>query len=83
MDQDTVNTILQVALQGEQARGDNGAVLVDTDEKTIVYLLTHEFKPEQFSSKLEDMLSEDGKQYFYIVHKTSDTMHVSKLPKGI
>jgi len=78
-----VEYILKVALNGEQARGDNGAVLVDTETQDVVYLLTHEFKPSNFSEQLEELLSEDGRANIFVVHKTKDSFHVSKIPRGI
>ena len=73
--------ILQIAMQGEHARGNNGAVLIDTVSNDVVYLLTHEFKPETFCDKLQDMLSEDGNEYIYIVHKEEKAMHISKMKR--
>ena len=78
-----VNNILKVALHGEKVRGNNGAVLIDDDTSDIVYLLSHEFKPDDFSERLNEMLTEDGCNFVYIVHKTKDSMHVSKIPRGI
>jgi hypothetical protein len=73
--------IVNVAIQGETVRGSNGAVLVDTDSNDVLYLLSHEFKPAVFCEKLNEMLSEDGSEYFYVVHKSKDSMHISKLLK--
>lgn len=74
-------TVLKIALQGEHVRGNNGAVLVDTTSNDIVYLLSHEFKPDSFCEKLQDMLSEDGNDYIYIVHKDEKAMHISKMKR--
>ena len=73
--------IIAIALQGEHIRGNNGAVLIDTVSDDVVYLLTHEFKPQTFCDKLQDMLSEDGNEYIYIVHKEEKAMHISKIKR--
>ena len=75
--------ILKVGIQGESVRGSHGAVLVDTNTNDVVYLLCDEFSPLEFSSKLKEMLSEDGMHYMYIVHKSTDALHVSKIPRGV
>jgi hypothetical protein len=43
--------------------------------------LTNEFQPREFQEKLEDMLSEDGREYFYIVIKNEKEMHITKIKK--
>lgn len=75
--------IIKIGLNGESVRGNNGAVLIDEENNEMVYLLSHEFKPQDFCDKLSDLLSEDGNDYMYIVHKTKDAMHISKIPRGI
>ena len=75
--------IIKIGLNGESVRGNNGAVLIDEENNEMVYLLSHEFKPQDFCDKLSDLLSEDGSDYMYIVHKTKDAMHISKIPRGI
>lgn len=80
---EVTEAIIKTGLQGEMVRGSNGAVLFDTETNEMVYLLSHEFLPTEFSTKLSEMLSEDGNSFLYIVHKTSDAMHVSKIPRGI
>ncbi len=72
--------ILEVALEGEKSRGDNGAVLVDNEH--VVYLLSHEFQPSDFRQQLEELLSEDDRVHIFIVHKNDDAMHISKIPRG-
>jgi hypothetical protein len=73
--------IIETATQGEFSRGSNGAVMLDQDSKDVVYLLTNEFQPREFQEKLEDMLSEDGREYFYIVIKNEKEMHITKIKK--
>lgn len=81
MDKNLTKEIIRVALEGEKARGNNGAVLIDTSQSDvkIVYLLSHEFGPEEFSEKLNDSLSEDGQNYIYVVNKVDKAMHISKV----
>ena len=75
------DVIIHTAINGEKSRGDNGAVLVDTENSTIVYLLTHEFQPDNFREKLEDLLSEDNNQHIFVVFKSKTDMHVSKMAR--
>ena len=75
--------IIQTGLHGEYVRGDNGAVLVDQDSNEIVYLLSHEFKPDDFCLKLEELLSEDERKHIFVVIKTNEALHISKIPRGI
>lgn len=75
--------VVKIALNGEYARGNNGAVLIDETSNDMVYLLSHEFAPSDFSETLSEMLSEDGHSFLYVVHKTSEAMHISKIPRGI
>tara|TARA_B100000482_G_scaffold68970_1_gene48389 strand:+ start:2487 stop:2747 length:261 start_codon:yes stop_codon:yes gene_type:complete len=82
-EKEMTDEIIQVGLQGEYARGDNGAVLVDQDSKEIVYLLSHEFKPNNFSLKLQELLSEDYRKHVFVVVKTNDALHISKIPRGV
>lgn len=81
-DDGQVKEIIQIGIEGEFTRGDNGAVLVDTVEKKTVYLLTHEFQPLQFQEQLNDLISEE-KQFLYVVVKDASNMHIVKIPKGI
>lgn len=83
MRQDVVDSVLKVALDGESVRGDNGAVLIDEDTSQIVYLLSHEFQPREFSTKLNELLSDDERKHIFIVHKSKDAMHISKIPRGV
>lgn len=77
---EVLQKIVHTGIQGEFARGDNGAVMVDGDD--IVYLLENEFQPDDFREKLADMLSEDGRQHLFVVLKKDDVLHVHKIPKG-
>jgi hypothetical protein len=81
-DNGKIQMIIQTALNGEHARGDNGAVLIDEETSELVYLLSHEFKPVQFSEQLNDLLSEDKRVHIFVVLKTKDAMHISKLPRS-
>tara|TARA_B100000214_G_C23718966_1_gene513370 strand:+ start:69 stop:329 length:261 start_codon:yes stop_codon:yes gene_type:complete len=83
LDRESIEQIIRVGLSGEAERGTNGAVIVDEETNEIVYLLSHEFKPQDFSEKLNDLLSEDNNKHIFIVHKTKDAMHISKIPRGI
>ena len=67
-----MNEIIEIGIRGEQARGDNGAVL-----------LSHEFKPSTFGDQLNELLSEDERAHIFVVHKTKDAMHISKIPRGL
>jgi len=82
-EKEMVEKIIQTGLQGEFIRGDNGAVLVDQDSGDIVYLLSHEFKPQDFCSKLEELLSDDNRKHIFVVVKTNDALHISKIPRGV
>ena len=76
-----VQSIIQIAIEGEKCRGDNGAVLIDDESSQILYLLSHEFKPVEFSEQLNDLLSEDNSVHIFIVHKVNDSLHISKIPR--
>ena len=78
-----MNEIIEIGIRGEQARGDNGAVLFDEENSSIVYLLSHEFKPSTFGDQLNELLSEDERAHIFVVHKTKDAMHISKIPRGL
>ena len=81
--QQVTEAIIKTAMQGESFRGTNGAVLFDLSSNDMVYLLTYEFEPIEFRERLEEMLSDDGHVYMYIVHKDNENMHVSKIPRGV
>ena len=78
-----VQHIIQIALQGEALRGDNGAVLIDNDHTEPVYLLSHEFQPQEFSEQLNELLTEDERKHIFVVYKMKDAMHISKIPRGV
>lgn len=73
--------IISTGIMGEQTRGSNGAVLIDDESSDIVYLLSHEFKPIQFAEKLNELLTDDNNVHLFVVTKTKDSMHISKIPK--
>ena len=81
-DRSKMELIIRTAIEGEHARGDNGAVLLDDESSDVVYLLAHEFKPLQFSEQLSDLLSEDNRKHMFVVLKTKDAMHISKIPRS-
>ena len=76
-----VQRIVEVALEGEHRRGDNGAVLIDKTNDAIVYLLSHEFQPAQFRTQLESLLSDDRHKHIFVVHKDDSHMHITKIPR--
>lgn len=79
--QEHTQELIRIALEGEQARGDNGAVLIDEESSDFLYLLSHEFKPDEFTEKLNELLSEDNREHIFIVHKSKDAMHISKIKR--
>ena len=81
MNEDKIKKIIETSMIGEKMRGSNGAVMVDDEADEIVYLLVNEISPPQFREKLEDMLSEEANDYMFVVHKTKEAMHISKLPR--
>ena len=76
-----VQAIIRIAIEGEKIRGDNGAVMIDEETSQMVYLLSHEFKPPQFSEQLNELLSEDNSVHIFVVHKVDNSFHISKIPR--
>lgn len=74
--------ILQVAFEGEHNRGSHGAVMMDEDVKTTVYLLADEYQPADFRDQLKVLLSEDNHKHIFLVLKKDGYMHISKIPRG-
>ena len=79
--QEYVQNIIRIAIEGEKSRGDNGAIMIDEETSQIVYLLSHEFQPSDFSEQLNDFLSEDNGVHIFIVHKINNSLHISKIPR--
>lgn len=79
---EAANRIIACAVQGEACRGDNGAVMVDTNHDDIVYLLSHEIEPRAVGEALNELLSEDERKHVFVVQKTSDNIHILKIPRG-
>ena len=70
-----------VAASGEQQRGSPGCVWVDGEAGRCEYLLLREIPNDDLRSGIEDMISEDAEEHFFIVHKHGESAHVFKYPK--
>lgn len=74
-----VGACLQVALQGEHERGDGGVVFVEDEH--IGYVLLHDVQPDAFRERLAEMVEEDERAHYFVVHKDGLNMHVAKIPR--
>lgn len=81
MQEEDLLRCLQVAREGEKYRGSGGAVLFSADSKDAAYLLVDEFQPKDFADSLRDSLTEDGSEYFFVVVKHEQQLHVTKVHK--
>lgn len=70
-----------VATSGESQRGAPGVVYVDAEEGRCVYLLMHEVEPQKLREGLEEMISRDNGENYFIVHKASLNVHVFQYPR--
>lgn len=70
-----------VAASGEQQRGSPGCVWVDAEAGRCEYLLLPEVPNDDLRSGLEDMVSDDNDEHFFIVHKHKESAHLFKYPK--
>lgn len=75
--------ILSVAINGEQQRGDGGAVLFDAERGTAKYLLLDEFSPALFRDSLREMLEMDERRHFFVVSEKDRQLHVNKMPRPL
>ena len=72
--------ILSVAMKGEKERGDHGAVLYNVDTRSLAYLLSHEFKVDDFREALEESLTDNPSSY-HVVMEENQQLHMYLLPK--
>ena len=72
--------IVKAAWDGESARG-NGGVVVRSHKNGIHYLLVNELPFDEMRESIEDMLSEEGDQFVFVVQEEEKTLHVWKMPR--
>ena len=77
-----IEPVLKIALEGERARGNGGAVWVDVEKETAKYLLPSEFTPEHFACKLNDELEADNHAHYFFVFERDRQLHISKVSKN-
>ena len=82
MESEDLARCIQIAKDGQKNRGSGGAVLFSVDSREAAYLLVDEFQPHDFASSLRDALTEDGSNYFFVVVKYEDQLHVTKVHKS-
>lgn len=82
---DRIRSIADVALPGEQLRGDGGVVVVSGS--SVEYKLLLEIESEELRDQLEDLLSENGRSNVVVVEETLDdakrvVAHVWMVPRN-
>lgn len=77
---DVLLPIAKAAWDGENARG-NGGVVVRSYKDGIRYSLVHELPFDEMRESIEDMLTEEGDQFVFVLQEEEKTLHVWKLPR--
>ena len=74
--------IAAIALQGEQTRGDGGVVLSNRSDDTASYVLVHELPSEELREVVGDLLTEEGRRYFFVLEEHDRKINIWKMDKA-
>ena len=73
--------IAAVALTGERERGDGGVVLSNLDDNTASYVLLQELKNDALIEAVGELLSEEGRRYFFVLEERDRKINIWKMEK--
>ena len=74
--------IAAIALKGEKDRGDSGVVLSNISEGTASYVLVHELPNEELRDVVSDLLTEEGRRYFFVLEEQDRKVNIWKMDKA-
>lgn len=75
--------IFHMLVQGEAARGSGGLVHVKLPSR-IQYILTHEINQEKLRESVEELLSDEGSEFMFVVEEEEDEkFHLWKVPRSV
>ena len=81
-DPDFAQRVYRVALEGERTRGDGGAILINREKETIAYVLLHEVPNDELREVIGDMLTDEGRRYFFVLEESERNVHIWKMDKA-
>ena len=72
---------LDAAALGERERGSDGVVLLDRAENAVSYVLLREIESFELRERLEEMLSAEGEDFFFVLERVDGSNHIWKISK--
>lgn len=73
--------LLQEAMSGEESRGSDGVVYYNKAQSVIRYMKIHEIESEELRERVEDIVTEEGAVFYFVLEEIDRVMHIWKIPK--
>ena len=80
-DETLLRMVSDAAFEGERQRGSGGVVHLDRNTKTARYFLVNEIQVADLREKAEDMLSECGDRYVFVMEESDGAAHIWKIDR--
>ena len=74
--------ILREAVLGEESRGSDGVVYCNEADKIVRYMKIHEIESQELRERVEDMVTEEGCAFYFVIEEIERVMHIWKFPKN-
>lgn len=80
-DPNSLTPLLHEAMHGEETRGSDGVVYYNKAENIVRYMKIHEIQSEELQERVADIVTDEGRDYYFVLEEIERVMHIWKIPK--